>query len=71
MIRNHGEAVVEEKETKDLWNTFGFNYRMTEMEAAVGIEQLKKLPDLINRRIANANYLSKILGELPENSADG
>lgn len=65
LIRNHGEAVVEGKKTKDLWNTFGFNYRMTEMEAAVGIEQLKKLPDLINRRIANANYLSKILGELP------
>lgn len=65
LIRNHGEAVVEGKKTKDLWNTFGFNYRMTEMEAAVGIEQLKKLPDLIERRIENANYLSKILGELP------
>lgn len=65
LIRNHGEAVVEGKKTKDLWNTFGFNYRMTEMEAAVGIEQLKKLPDLIEERIANANYLSKILGELP------
>lgn len=65
LIRNHGEAVVEGKKTKDLWNTFGFNYRMTEMEAAVGIEQLKKLPGLIDRRIANANYLSQILGELP------
>ncbi len=64
LIRNHGEAVVEGKKTKDLWNTFGFNYRMTEMEAAVGIEQLKKLPGLIDRRISNANYLSKILGEL-------
>lgn len=64
LIRNHGEAVVEGKKTKDLWNTFGFNYRMTEMEAAVGIEQLKKLPALIDRRITNANYLSKILGEL-------
>ncbi|MDQ3194202.1 MAG: DegT/DnrJ/EryC1/StrS family aminotransferase, partial [Bacteroidota bacterium] len=65
LIRNHGEAVVEGKKTRDLWNTFGFNYRMTEMEAAVGIEQLKKLPGLIDQRIANANYLSKILGELP------
>lgn len=64
LIRNHGEAVVEGKKTKDLWNTFGFNYRMTEMEAAVGIEQLKKLPGLLDRRIANANYLSRILGEL-------
>jgi len=65
LIRNHGEAVVEGKKTKDIWNTFGFNYRMTEMEAAVGIEQLKKLPGLIEQRIENANYLSKILSEFP------
>lgn len=65
LIRNHGEAVVEGKKTKDLWNTFGFNYRMTEMEAAVGIEQLKKLSGLIDHRIANADYLSKKINELP------
>lgn len=65
LIRNHGEAVVEGKKTKDIYNTFGFNYRMTEMEAAVGIEQLKKMPDLVERRISNANYLSGILGKLP------
>ena len=65
LIRNHGEAVVEGKKTKDIWNTFGFNYRMTEMEAAVGIEQLKKLPDLIDKRIVNAEYLSGIIGKLP------
>jgi dTDP-4-amino-4,6-dideoxygalactose transaminase len=65
LIRNHGEAVVEGKKTKDLWNTFGYNYRMTEMEAAVGIEQLKKLPGLIERRISNANYLSQKLSVHP------
>jgi dTDP-4-amino-4,6-dideoxygalactose transaminase len=65
LIRNHGEAVVEGKKTKDIYNTFGFNYRMTEMEAAVGIEQLKKMPSLIEKRISNANYLSKVIGELP------
>jgi perosamine synthetase len=65
LIRNHGEAVVEEMKAIDIRNTFGFNYRMTEMEAAVGIEQLKKLNDLIEQRISNANYLSRILGELP------
>lgn len=65
LIRNHGEAVVEGKKTKDIYNTHGFNFRMTEMEAAVGIEQLKKLEDLVSRRIKNANYLSNILGELP------
>jgi dTDP-4-amino-4,6-dideoxygalactose transaminase len=65
LIRNHGEAVVEGKKTKDLWNTYGFNYRMTEMEAAVGIEQLKKLPKLLDERIERAEHFSEILGKLP------
>ncbi|MBK6506672.1 MAG: DegT/DnrJ/EryC1/StrS family aminotransferase [Ignavibacteria bacterium] len=65
LIRNHGEAVVEGKKTKDLWNTYGFNYRMTEMEAAVGIEQLKKLPALLEQRIERAEFLSAALGKLP------
>jgi len=65
LIRNHGEAVVEGKKTKDIYNTFGFNYRMTEMEAAVGIEQLKKMPELVEKRISNANYLANKIGQLP------
>ncbi len=65
LIRNHGEAVVEGKKTKDLWNTYGYNFRMPEIEAAIGIEQLKKLPALIEKRIENANYLSQIIGQLP------
>ncbi len=43
LIRNHGEAVVEDKGTRDLANMIGFNFRMTEIGAAIGIEQLKKL----------------------------
>jgi len=65
LIRNHGEAVVAGKKTKDIKNIFGFNYRMTEMEAAVGTEQLKKLPGLIEKRIEYADYLSGIIGKLP------
>jgi dTDP-4-amino-4,6-dideoxygalactose transaminase len=69
LIRNHGEQVVEAKGTGDIWNTQGFNYRMTEMEAAVGIEQLKKLPQLLSTRIQNAQYLAaglaKIKGIIP------
>lgn len=63
LIRNHGEVVVEPKGTKDIYNTQGYNYRMTEMEAAVGIEQLKKLPLLIEQRLENVDYLtSKLKG---------
>lgn len=64
LIRNHGEQVVEAKGTKNILNTQGFNFRMTEIEAAIGIEQLKKLPKLIDERIENANFLGKELGKI-------
>src|SRR5579862_743980 len=64
LIRNHGENVVESKGVQDVFNTHGFNYRMTEMEAAVGIEQLKKLPGLIEQRLANAEYLACQIGKI-------
>jgi len=48
LIRNHAEAVVEAKGYNSLVNMIGFNYRMTEIEAAIGREQLKKLNPLSN-----------------------
>jgi perosamine synthetase len=65
LIRNHGESVVEAKGVKRLDNTFGFNWRMTEISAAIGIEQLKKLPRLLDQRLANAAYLSSEIGKIP------
>lgn len=69
LIRNHGENVVEPKGVTDLVNAWGFNFRMTEIEAAIGIEQLKKLPKLLEERLRNAQFfndkLSKIQGILP------
>jgi dTDP-4-amino-4,6-dideoxygalactose transaminase len=64
LIRNHGEAVVDAKGTKDLTNIVGYNFRMTEIEAAIGIEQFKKLPDLLTTRISNAEYLANELGSI-------
>lgn len=64
LIRNHGEAVVDDKGIADVSNTFGFNLRMTELSAAVGVEQLRKLPRLLDRRIANAELLSRRVGAL-------
>ena len=58
LIRNHAESVVGDKGVTDLSNMIGFNFRMTEIEAAIGIEQLKKLKDLVNERIHAANRLS-------------
>jgi len=59
LIRNHGEAVVEGKKVERIDNIIGFNFRMTEMEAAIGREQLKKLNPLLLKRKGIVERLSK------------
>ncbi len=49
LIRNHAESVVEADGT-DLANMVGFNYRLSELSAAVGIEQLRKAEQHVARR---------------------
>lgn len=65
LIRNHAEAVVEAKGETDLVNMVGFNYRMTEIEAAICREQLKKLPKLVAERKKNIEYLENKLSKIP------
>jgi dTDP-4-amino-4,6-dideoxygalactose transaminase len=57
LIRNHAEAVVEKKGVKNLANMIGFNFRLGELEAAIGRAQLKKGPALIRQRQENVRYL--------------
>jgi perosamine synthetase len=59
LLRNHGSRVTY------VHDLVGFNYRMTEMQAALGIEQLKRLPEVLARKRANAAYLSARLAQLP------
>jgi perosamine synthetase len=42
----------------------GFNYRMTDVQAAVGRKQLERLPELVARRRAVANQYTELLGNL-------
>ncbi len=65
LIRNHGEVVVQKKGVTNLVNMVGFNYRMTEIEAAIASEQLKKLEALVVPRIAAAEFLTRELAGLP------
>jgi perosamine synthetase len=44
----------------------GFNYRMSEMQAAIGIEQVKKSDDFLEKRKQNYEMLAAGLKELPE-----
>ena len=42
----------------------GFNYKMSDITAAVGIAQLKKLPEMIKRRRYLAEYWDKKLNQI-------
>ncbi len=65
LIRNHAEAVVEAKGTADLVNMVGFNFRLGEMEAALGRRQLAKGPGLVARRRELVAYLEKKIAGMP------
>ena len=60
-IRNHGR-----EQTK--WgyehNRIGYNYRMTDIAAAIGIEQLKKLPKFNQKRRENAKFFNENLNDI-------
>jgi len=50
LIRNHAEVVVGDKGVADIGNMVGHNFRLGEIECAIGIEQLKKLKGFVESR---------------------
>lgn len=56
LLRHHGMAISDlerhnsKKITHESYSEIGFNFRMTDLQAAVGIEQLKKLPKFLKLR---------------------
>lgn len=69
LVRNHGEVVVDVWKMDDISNTIGQNLRMSEMEAAVALCQIKKLDHLNSARIELANRISTGLKEIDGLSA--
>ena len=65
LIRNHAEVVVAGKGVTDLKNMVGHNFRLGEIECAIGIEQLKKLKDIVRSRQELAELLTEKLKDLP------
>lgn len=65
LIRNHGEVIVGDTGLREIDNIVGYNYRMTELEAAVSIGQFRRLDYLNDYRIELARYLSVKLRNLP------
>jgi perosamine synthetase len=71
LLRQHGMSVpdtVRHGSNKVIFEdylTTGFNYRMTDIQAAVGIEQLKKLDNIINERRSLAAHYAELLSNIP------
>lgn len=68
LIRNHGEAVINDlcksgHSKKNYEPILGNNFRLTEIQAAIAIEQFKKMDKLNKPRTMLADYLSKQLSQ--------
>ncbi len=66
LIRNHAESSINLNKInkKELANMIGYNFRLGEIESAIGIEQLKKLKKIINLRKKFTYLLSRGLSNL-------
>lgn len=59
-LRHGARQVIFESYT-----SLGFNYRMTDIQAAVGREQLKRLPEIVARRRQLVERYCQFLANLP------
>lgn len=70
LLRQHGMSIpdtVRHGSSRVIFEDYlmvGYNYRMTDMQAAVGRRQLERLPDLVSRRRGVAARYMELLGNL-------
>ena len=60
LLRNHG------LESRDNCKIYGYNSRLDTIQAAVGLEMIKKINLITNKRISNAKYLNSKLKNIDE-----
>lgn len=60
-VRHGSQQVIFED-----YLVIGFNYRMTDVQAAIGRKQLERLPDLVSRRRAIAASYAELLGSIDD-----
>lgn len=72
LLRSHGitrDAALMEEEPHGPWyyeqQTLGYNYRMTDMQAALGVSQMKHLDAWVARRQVLADRYDQLLRDLP------
>lgn len=59
LIRNHGENVVDWLDVKNISNIVGYNFRQTEIGAAILRSQLRRIDELVGRAENIAEKLSQ------------
>lgn len=71
-LRSHGGSLSEEQRHRGPrpyelpeFSEMGFNYRMTDLQAAMGVEQLKRLSGLLNDRKKGADFYFRNLAGIP------
>ena len=72
-LRTHGitndKTKMLERPKDEIWNyqqiELGFNYRMNDIQAGLGLSQITRLDDYVKRRNNIAKYYDKKLKELP------
>jgi len=65
MVRNHGEMVLPTLKKRTYKSEFlGWGYRMTELEASLGVAQVQKLDFLNDERIKLCNYLANEINKI-------
>jgi dTDP-4-amino-4,6-dideoxygalactose transaminase len=64
LIRNHGENLVPDDAEGDSARLFGFNFRLTELSAAVGRVQLAHVDEHVERRRDASATLSEAVADL-------
>jgi perosamine synthetase len=72
LLRQHGMSVpdtVRHGASHVIFESYpivGFNFRMTDIQAAVGREQLKRLPEIVTKRRDLAARYKTLLADIPE-----
>jgi perosamine synthetase len=72
IVRSHGASVSDLERHKArgtiyaAYSEVGYNYRLTDIQAAVGVEQMRKLPWILARKQEIGRWYDEHLGELDE-----